>query len=106
MRKHLELLPPSDRSAAMGKLRRAGFTISPSTSGPGIARKVAKALGVEVPINITEAAILVRQYVLAKEVPSGYGEVKNWVVYTQPLAMTRALARAANPYERQPGDGR
>lgn len=90
----------------MGKLRRAGYVISPSTSAPGIVRKVAKALGLECPSNITEGAILVRQYVKQPERDSEYGKPRNWVVYKQPMEMTRALARAANPYDRQPGDGR
>lgn len=106
MPKHLELMPPSERSAAMGKLRRAGFTVSPSTSAPLLMRKVAKALGIEAPSSITEGAIMVRQYIKSPETSTGYGEVKNWVPYCEPVEMARALARAANPYAKYPGDGR
>lgn len=106
MQKHLELLPPTDRSRAMGKLRREGFPISPSCSIGTLARSCAKALKTKPPATIDEAAATIRQYLNKPEVDTGYGQVKNWVVYKQPIEMSRALQRAANPYERQPGDGR
>lgn len=90
----------------MGKLRREGFTISPSASAGRLARTVAKALKVKPPETIDEAASLIKQYLSIPEMDTGYGQVRNWVVYVPSVEMGRALDRAANPYERRPGDGR
>lgn len=106
MHKHLELLPPKQRSLAMGRLRREGFTISPSSTASRLAMVTATAMGVPCPKGITDGARLIKQYLSKPETATGYGEVKNWVVYVPDAAMNRAIARAANPYERLPGDGR
>lgn len=106
MHKHLELLPPKERSRAMGRLRREGFPISPSCSIGTLARACAKALKTKAPGTVDEAAGTIRQYLNKPEVDTGYGQVKNWVVYIPGVEMARALARAANPYEKLPGDGR
>lgn len=106
MRKHLELLPPSERSKAMGRLRREGFTVSPSATANRLAIVASMALRVSRPRTIDEAAALIKRYLTTPEVDTGYGEVRNWVPYVQSVEMGRVLARAANPYEKQPGDGR
>jgi hypothetical protein len=90
----------------MGRLRREGFVVSPSATAQTIANVAAKAMKVPRAKTIDDAAALIRRYLSTTEVNTGYGEVKNWVVYQQPIEMTRALARAQDPYARQPGDGR
>lgn len=90
----------------MGRLRREGFTISPSSTADRIGRVVAKALKVNPPSTVNDSAALIRQYLSTPEVDTGYGEVRNWVPYVPSIEMARALEKAANPYERRPGDGR
>lgn len=106
MHRHLELLPPKERSVAMGRLRREGFTVSPSATAQTIANVAARAMKVPRAKTINDAAALIRRYLSTTEVDTGYGEVKNWVVYVPDIAMTRAIARARDPYAKLPGDGR
>lgn len=90
----------------MGRLRREGFTVSPSATARTLANVAAKAMKVSRAKTINDAAALIRRYLSTTEVDTGYGEVKNWVVYVPDVAMERALARARDPYAKSPGDGR
>lgn len=99
------MLRGEERQRAVYRLRQMNIKVQFGLEPAELAAIVCQTINVPLPEKVTEQCAVVRRWLSEPPAGSGIGP-RPWVPLKFEPAMARAIRRAADPYQRFPGDGR